>query len=225
MIKPISFCVSEILVNEAIKSIPNIDSKLSLNLSTGNFFHDPWVINPIFKDTVWNEILNTIPLQKGEARLIRLKPETCYPKHADIDDRWHLSLNGECCYLIDLDNQQMYQTDKVGQWYEMDTSIRHTAANFGNIDRIQLVIRKLLKRYELDDPITVEIRSRGVVKGRSMFDNILSPWLNAASKKGIISNVEHNLISSSMKLEIEKEYLKELIDLINHTNLELHVEF
>ena len=42
--------------------------------------------------------------------------------------------------------------------YHMDTSRIHTAANFGYKDRIQLVIRKLLTRHKLKDPVLIKIR-------------------------------------------------------------------
>jgi hypothetical protein len=43
-----------------------------------------------------------------------------YTSHADIDDRWHLSLTAEQSYLIDLDNMQMHKIDIDGYWYDMD---------------------------------------------------------------------------------------------------------
>jgi Aspartyl/Asparaginyl beta-hydroxylase len=223
MIKKTGFSVDQNLLKTAIDLLPNIDHKLSLNKPTGRFFYDPWKIKADFEDSVWNSILDSLPFDKGEARLIRLSPETCYPIHSDIDDRWHLSLTGENCYLIDLDNSIMHQTNLSGQWYEMDTSIRHSAVNFGPIDRIQLVIRKLLKDLDLEDYYVVEIKFKGIPKGRFFFDNILSPYLNLACKKTIISNVEHDLNELKMRFRIKKENFKEFKDLVDKTPLELNI--
>jgi len=34
--------------------------KSTINKSSGNFFYDPWIISDEYKDTVWNDILNTL---------------------------------------------------------------------------------------------------------------------------------------------------------------------
>jgi hypothetical protein len=101
----------------------------------------------------------------------------------------------------------MYHTVKDGVWYEMDAGILHTAASFGEHKRIQLVVRKLLIKNQLIDPIAVSITATGE-NPRYKFDNALSPWLNKANKNNTISNFQY--LNSTVKFEIEKKHLSDL---------------
>lgn len=220
MINEIAYSIPKSMIDNAISALPKFDDRLILNSPTNRFFYDPWEIKTEFKNSIWNDILDSLPFHKGEARLINLKPETCYTSHADLDDRWHLSLSGERCYLIDLDSSTMHKTDKIGQWYEMNASLRHSAVNFGRYNRIQLVIRKLLEYNVLSNPISVEIKSNQS-HGRFVFDDIISPWLNTSSKNKTISNVAHE--KDSILFDIEKDNIDELKKLIYNTILELNI--
>jgi ankyrin repeat protein len=77
-----------------------------------------------------------------------------------------------------------------GIWYEMDAGKLHTAANFGRFPRIQLVVRKLMSRPILKDPINVKFTSTipNPEDRRFVFDNTLSPLLNTFNKLGVIDN-------------------------------------
>lgn len=214
MLELTNYTVSEQHLQEAIASIPNIDSRLALNQPTGRFFNDPWEIKPEFKGTVWEEILEALDEPKGEARLIKLPQGTCYVSHADIDDRWHLSLTGNNSYLIDLENHKMFRTDEPGRWYSMDAGIRHTAANFGSEDRVQLVVRKLLPVPNIKVPRNISITlKKVVVERRFIFDDIISPWLNYAYKKGIVRNFKGEDLIATMT--IEESYIDELRNLVD----------
>lgn len=209
-----NYTVPEDILQEAVDSIPNVDSRLTLNYPTGRFFNDPWEIRPEFKGTVWEKVLDTLAEPKGEARLIRLPQGTCYVSHADIDDRWHLALTGNNSYLIDLENHTMHQTDVASQWYEMDAGRRHTAANFGSCDRVQLVVRKLLPSPCIANPKQISIKLKEVVvERRFIFDEVISPWLNYAYKKGIVDNFKGEDLEATMT--IEESYVDELSKLID----------
>jgi hypothetical protein len=110
-----------------------------------------------------------LPFDKGEARIIILKPGTSYYCHADADDRWHLNLQSEFGFICDIDQSVMHKLSTDGNWYDMDAGRRHTAANFGHIDRIQLVVRQLLDRNVLVNPVDIKI----VLKISSMGVSIL----------------------------------------------------
>ena len=226
MITKTPYSVAVDLVEKAVQSIPEFDFRISLNKPTGRFFYDPWVIKEEYKGSVWEEILNSLPERMGEARIIKLEPGTCYRSHADIDDRWHMTLIGQQSFLIDLDNKAMYQTNDVGCWYSMDTSPRHSASNFGSMPRYQLVIRKLLNDAVLTEPVTVTIKEKpndiGEVS-RYIFDDIVSPWLNLACKRGTVSSV--NIIKSWIRFSIEKKNLHELEALINDAGLTIEYEY
>jgi hypothetical protein len=200
--------ITKVQLEEAQLAIPNIEFRLPINQPTGNFFYDPWIIKDEFKNTIWEDILNTIPEAKGEARIIKLDPGTCYRSHADIDDRYHLNILGEECYLIDLMQEQLHRLEQDGHWYSMNAGWRHTATNFGRCARIQLVVRQLLKKNKLINPIEIVLSTTisNTDDARFMFDNTLSPWFNEANKLGFINNFDHSPIS--IKFNIEKDKLE-----------------
>jgi len=184
--------------------------KSTINKSSGNFFYDPWIISDEYKDTVWNDILNTLPLAKGEARVILLKPGQCYQSHSDIDDRYHLNITGNFNYLIDLDSEIMYRNNNDCKWYDLDTSSRHTAMNVGETVRVQLAVRKLLLNNVLNEPVKVKLSSITLSPddARYKFDDVISGWLNRANKTGIINEFSPSL--THVTFNIEKSCLIEL---------------
>ena len=206
MLTPLPFTVNHELFFRALENIPAGNEKLTLNRPTGNFFYDPWEVSNEYKNTVWEEVLNTLPFAIGEARIINLQNGTCYMSHSDIDDRYHLGLKGQYSFLIDIDSEKMYSTNPDRQWYEMDAGIRHVAANFGSFERLQLVVRKLLHNAQLDDFVTVKI-SPTCENPRFEFDDIVSPCLNKFNKQEVMNNfkvlddgVQFNLDRSSLEI-------------------------
>lgn len=201
--------INQDLLTLAQEQLPNFDFKLSLNKPTNTFFYDKWEIKDEFKNTVWEQILNSLPYSIGEARLINLKPTNCYTCHGDIDDRWHLNITGGNSYIVDLSTDTMYKQLTDCNWYIMDAGPIHSAVNFHNRDRIQLVVRKLLTHCDNTNHVNVEVTP---VSERSdlrfMFDQNLSTWLNRAVKRQIIDNFEnHDPIA---KFSIHKDYIEEL---------------
>lgn len=188
--------------------------KSTINKSTGNFFYDPWVISDEYKNTVWNDILNTLPFSIGEARVILLKPGQCYQSHSDIDDRYHLNITGDFNYLIDLDSEIMYRNNNDCKWYDLDTSARHTAMNVGETVRVQLVVRKLLLNNVLNEPVKVKLSSITLSPddARYKFDDVISGWLNRANKTGIINEFSPSL--THVTFNIENSCLIELEQII-----------
>jgi len=186
MLTKTSYFVPKELLDNLI--IPD-EFRSTINQPTGRFFYDPWELRPEFKNTLWETIYNSLPVDKGEARIIILEPGTGYKVHADIDDRYHLNISGDNCYLLDLDNNEMFAIEHDGVWYDLYAGGRHTAANFGIHKRVQLVVRKLLTDTELKDPVKVKISPPADrPDARFLFDNTISPWLNSANKNQIISD-------------------------------------
>ena len=201
------------LLKEASRQSDKDEFKLILNQPTGNFFYDPWIIKPEFVGTIWEDVLTSLPLDKGEARLITLKPGTSYYSHADTDDRWHLNLKSEYGFLCDLDHQEMYLLNPDGIWYDMDAGRIHSAVNFGHIDRVQLVVRQLLKSNILKNPINIKIRIKESSPDyRYQFDRTVSPWLNRANKKGIISNFK--FLDTEVSFDVEADELYSLKNIV-----------
>jgi hypothetical protein len=215
MLTKTKFAVDVSLIDRALETIPSDDFKFTINEPTGDFFYDPWKIKEEFRGLAWEHLYNSLPTALGETRIIRLEGGKQYLSHADIDDRFHLNLSGNCCYLIDLDKSLMHATEKNGIWYEMDAGIRHSAVNFSNRYRYQLVARKLLNRPKLKNPRRIKI-SHSVVDpddARYYFDDVISPWLNRANKRSVINNFSYS--DGTVSFDIENTELRDLIPLFN----------
>jgi hypothetical protein len=206
MLTPTNYTVNTSLFQEACIQLPIGNMKTTINQPSGNFFYDPWIIKDEYKGTVWEILYNSLPVSKGEARIIILDPAHCYQIHADIDDRYHLNILGEECYLMDLVREQMYRLEQDGIWYDMDAGFLHTATNFGRRARIQLVVRKLLKKNKLRNPVEISLSTTiaNTDDARFVFDNTLSPWFNEANKLGFINNFSHSSISIKFNIESDK---------------------
>ena len=190
MLAKTNYTVNQLLLQEAIDNLPSNQFRTAINLPSGNFFYDPWTIKSEFKNTIWDQILSTLPKPFGEARIVNLNPATNYQIHADLDDRYHLNITGEECYLIDITAGKMHLLVPDGIWYTMNAGKLHSAANFGRQHRIQLVVRQLLTNAELTDPVTVTICNNIFSENdaRFMFDNTISPWLNKIQKQNKLAN-------------------------------------
>ena len=210
MLTKTNYTADTSLFQEACIQLPERGMKTTINQPTSNFFYDAWVIKDEYKGTVWETLYNSLPVSKGEARIIILDPAQCYQIHADIDDRYHLNILGEECYLIDLIREQMHKLEQDGVWYNMDAGFLHTAANFGRRARVQLVVRQLLKKNKLLNPVEVDLISQitNADDTRFLFDSYISPWLNEANKQGYINNFTN--LSTSVKFNIEQDKLDSL---------------
>ena len=173
-----------LLANQLCQSM---EGKTVINKPTNNFFYNSWEILPEYKGTVFERLL--APLKAiGEARIVKQESGTCYFSHSDVDDRYHLNISGDCASLIDLDDNKMYPLESDGKYYLMSAGKTHSAANFGQYPRYQLVVRKLLERatwvYN-----TVEIHAGGD-NPRFMIDKFISPILNDMNKRSVLNNFE-----------------------------------
>lgn len=214
MLAKTHYTVDTSLFQEACHHLPKHGMKTTINQPTGNFFYDPWVLKEEYVGTVWETLYNSLPAVKGEARIIILDPNQCYQIHADIDDRYHLNILGEECYLMDLVREQMYRLEQDGIWYNMDAGLLHTATNFGRRARVQLVVRHLLKPNKLIDPVEVSVSTTisNTDDSRFLFDSHVSPWLNEANKLGFINSFSYTPISVKFNLERSKlESLKNML--------------
>ena len=222
MIQATMYNVSNELLDTAISLLPKVDFKLSLNKPTGDFFYDEWQLKDEFKGTVWEDILNTLPENKGEARIINLDIKTCYTMHSDIDDRWHLALSSGESYLVDLDNKQMHQPS-LGVWHYMDAGRLHSAVNFSDSERYQLVVRKLLNKNVLLNPVKVLLSVQDPPANyRYVIDKFISPKLNQWNKQNQLSNFKQDTIYS-LSFVLEQDKLEELHETISNINFKVTV--
>jgi hypothetical protein len=210
MIEKTSRICSPELIEKALVEHPITEESTVLNEPTGDFFYNVWRIKDIYKNTIWEEVLNTLPYPLGQVRIIKLEPGESYVAHADIDNRWHLNLTGIQSYLIDLDSKTMHETTRDGYWYYMNAGNIHAATNYGSIPRLQLVARELLRiPHTSVDLVSVTIGpAYEQYDFRYKFDNILSPWLNKINREYKMLDFAHN--AATVKLKIEKECIAEL---------------
>lgn len=216
MLTKLNIKVSQQEIDQAITAIDYNWFKISFNKPTNNFFYDPWIIKDEFKNSIWEKLLSYLPGNIGEARLILLKPGLCYNSHSDIDDRYHLNITGNYSFLVNIDTNTMYRTTADCYWYSMNAGPRHSAVNFGEITRAQLVVRKLLPTNNLKDPVTVSLTPDNIPldDARYIFDDIISIWLNNAVKQGILMNFSYNPIIGEVKFDVEKEFSKDVLALV-----------
>ena len=195
-------------IKEQLQSVDiDIAFKLPLNKPTGEFFYDTWTIKEEYKNTVWDNLLSTLPSNIGEARLIKLEPGQAYRSHADIDDRYHFNIQGERSFVIYTDANLIYPQEESDYWFDMNAGELHSAVNTGRIDRIQLVVRKLLNKNVLTDPVQVIMTLKEFNPDyRYVFDEFYSPWLNQANKIGTINNFVYN--TEYVSFNIERKFLK-----------------
>lgn len=210
MIIETAYVLDPKFIELAQQGLKEFEGKTALNQPTGDFFYDPWILKEQFKDTVWNDILSVLKVDYGEARIIILEPGESYMAHADIDDRFHLNLQGNNSFLIDISDQKMYPTIADSRWYEMDAGKIHAATNYGEIPRAQLVVRKLLTKNKLQRPIHVSIASaQELFDYRYKFDNNISPWLNRMNKLKKINNFKFN--KEIVEFDTEEESIFDLV--------------
>ena len=225
MIRETIYSVDIADLKTALESIPEND-RTTINRPVTSYFYDAWELKDEYKGTIWEKIYNSLPTQKGEARLITLDRATNYYSHADIDDRWHLNIRGEYAYLIDLDHNVMHRVEEDGIWYDMDAGRLHVAANFGSIPRTQLVVRQLLTHHNLKDRVSVTITipmEKIDSDARYKFDHKLSPWLNRANKKGFIDNFNFNGINI-VSFDVEREFVNTIKDLLPYNDFSIVIE-
>jgi hypothetical protein len=211
---------------ELIKSIDlnhlNYLHRSPLNYPTGRFFHDPWVIKSEFKGTVWDTILSSAPVDIGEARVMRLKAGETYLAHADLDDRYHLSIHGYLDYLIDLENKEIVEVPEDGHFYYMDAGRIHSAINWGSEPRYHLVIRKLLPNVDVEQPISISLNPRNPGEDfRFKFDNLISNQLNRMIKDRLITNV--SIKDSNISFTVESCNVSLIKSMISQPSLDIDI--
>jgi hypothetical protein len=105
----------------------------------------------------------------------------------------------------------MYPLEQDGYWYDMDAGVVHSAVNFGRTVRVQLVVRKLLNKSELKDPVPVKITFDNLTPehARFIFDSKLSPVLNSVNKSETMNSFAWTPTHVSFNIERDMlDYVK-----------------
>ena len=93
-------------------------------------------LNPFFKNTVFEEIINKYNLLR--TRLMWIGPMSCYSMHRDTTPRIHLPLitNPNCYFVF---KKGIIEHLMVGKVYRTNTIEEHTFINCSNQSRLHLV--------------------------------------------------------------------------------------
>ena len=193
-----------------VKKLPT--GKNVLTKPRGDFFYDPHILDEQYKGTEIEKVLDLIPMH-GEARVIVMEPGQSYSAHADVDDRWHLTLDADESYLVDLKNEKMYKSIADGTLYLMDSGRLHTASNYGYKPRYQLVIRKRLKGRHLNNPVFFNLTLIDPpYNARYLFDKSFSILLNRLEKEEQITNFK-KISDKEIEFVIENEQITKIKEL------------
>jgi hypothetical protein len=198
--------------------------RCAINKPTGNKLYDPYELCEEWRGTEFEKLIDEIPVVVSEIRLMKLEPGDVYRSHADIDDRVHLNLqSNEQCYLIDLDNQNMYPVTKDNELYIMNGSYLHTAVNFGSTPRIQLVMRiPLVKHNDLNfKSVTLEFLNPPH-NLRYIVDQYISPWLNRYVKYKMLGYFDE-VTPTKYYMKLLPEALDFITDILDDKKVEYKI--
>ena len=132
---------------------PWANNKVALNNHTGQeydvtdtryklVYTEYKYINRIFKNTLWEQMIDQLPIKKGRARLQIMKPTSVLDLHRDFEQRYHLAIiTDPACLFLDAEENKTYHIPADGFWYKVDTTKLHSALNASNnCDRLHLVV-------------------------------------------------------------------------------------
>jgi hypothetical protein len=93
-------------------------------------------INPFFKNSIFEEIINEFDLVR--TRLMWVGPFSCYSMHSDDTPRLHIPLiTHPDCYFIYKHEKPIHL--KTGNIYNVETRVLHTFMNCSDISRLHLI--------------------------------------------------------------------------------------
>jgi hypothetical protein len=97
-------------------------------------------IHPELKDTVFDELIQSINYKVVRLRIMRMLPNTSYSIHKDPLFRIHIPIvtNDKCAFLFP-ENDYMKHMPADGSIYWTNTKLTHTFVNWSNKPRIHIV--------------------------------------------------------------------------------------
>lgn len=117
----------------------NEDTFLSAtgSLQTGRDEKEYINLNPVFKGTIFERIINEYGLFRS--RLMWVDSKTCYSIHGDMSMRLHIPLvtNPDCMFIFPNESQLIHLP--VGNIYAVNTLKKHSFCNFSNTRRLHFM--------------------------------------------------------------------------------------
>jgi|TARA_B110000908_G_scaffold58797_1_gene71475 hypothetical protein len=129
-----------------LESLPEYDTQLSLQITDDGNSGEGKLANLHNTEKDFNVFAYHLPYTNSilselgmyRARLMKMKPKTCYSYHQDPTMRMHIPLvTNDHCFIIVNDILHRYPAD--GSNYLVDTTKMHTAVNASREVRIHIV--------------------------------------------------------------------------------------
>jgi len=132
-----------------LERLPEYDTQIGLQGIPGSDDHHyatGRITNKEHKETDFTEFLFDLPYTNSilkenkvcRARVMRMKPKTCYTYHQDYTKRLHIPLiTNESCFLIV--DKEVLHLPADGGIYIIDTTKFHTAVNASLKERIHII--------------------------------------------------------------------------------------
>jgi len=109
-----------------------------LSLPKGNIEKHYNILNPYFKDSIFEEIINEYNLYR--CRLMWVHEKSCYTIHKDSSKRIHLPIiTNESCYFLFVEPELSMHHLEVGYVHLVDTTYKHTFCNFSFFNRLHFL--------------------------------------------------------------------------------------
>lgn len=130
----------------AVTSRPDADQPLFEHigwLPEGVRERDFTVVNPEFRGSAIEDLLNKLPFEFGRTRIMRMPKKACLSIHWDTSLRYHYAVvTNPACYLVFMEGDvgHFRHIPADGYVYEMDARLTHTAINASREERIHIVI-------------------------------------------------------------------------------------
>lgn len=95
------------------------------------------ILNPLFKDTVFETIINKYKLFR--TRLMWVHPYACYSIHKDKSARIHIPLvtNNKCLFIFPDEPKLIHL--QAGKVFLVNTTLNHSFCNFSDHSRLHIV--------------------------------------------------------------------------------------
>jgi len=195
--------------------------RIVLNKSDGGLFSGKYTTLEQYQNTALGTLLEELG-DIGEARLLRLDSGDSYTAHTDPDDRIHLAIEtNHYSYIMDVDEQKMIHLPADGTVWNMDTSKKHLAGNFGGTPRIHLNIRAKLPNYT-GNGVHIKIQGGDVDWKQVLYMDTMS-YINKAVKDKKITGIE-KINDRELLLNTSYEVVADIKDIVEKNNFKIEVK-
>lgn len=192
--------------------------RITLNQSDAGLFTGKYTTLPQFQNTPLGVLLEELG-EIGEARLLLLESGDSYTAHTDPDDRIHLAITtNPYAYIIDLDEEKMYNLPADGKVWQMDTGRKHLAGNYGGTSRIHLNVRAKLPNY-VGNGYLIKIEGGDMDWKQQLYIDTMS-YLNRANKAGLIKGIE-KVSDRELLIDCPIRVIADLEELIEKRNFKM----